>query len=61
MAGFGDPALHLQLHRSSRARVRDFDFDLARVAVSNRSAKGLTVTRWPVKQVKRDDLTLASG
>ena len=23
--------------------------------------KGLTVTRWPVKQVKRDDLTLTAG
>jgi topoisomerase-4 subunit A len=53
--------LHIALDGRSRARVRDFDFDLSHVAVSNRSAKGLTVTRWPVKQVKRDDLTLTAG
>jgi len=55
------PTLHISLDGRSRARVRDFDFDLAHVSVSNRSAKGLTVTRWPVKQVKRDDLTLTAG
>ena len=43
----------------SRARVREFDFELDRVPLSSRSAKGLTVTKWPVKEVKRVDLTLA--
>jgi topoisomerase-4 subunit A len=52
------PTLHISLDGRSRARVREFDFDLARVPVSNRSAKGLTVTRWPVKEVKRLDLVL---
>jgi len=51
--------LHVSLDGRSRARVREFDFDLARVAVSNRSAKGLTVTRWPVKEIRRPDLALA--
>jgi len=51
-------ALHVSLDGRSRARVREFDFDLARVPVSNRSAKGLTVTRWPVKEIRRADLTL---
>ena len=53
-------ALHVSLDGRSRARVREFDFDLGRVPVSNRSAKGLTVTRWPVKEVKRVDLTLTA-
>ena len=41
-----------------RARVRELDFDLAPVPISSRSAKGLTVTKWPVKEVKRTDLAL---
>jgi len=53
--------LHISLDGRSRARVREFDFDLGHVAVSNRSAKGLTVTKWPVKDVKRADLTLSAG
>ncbi|MFA5057540.1 MAG: DNA gyrase/topoisomerase IV subunit A [Opitutaceae bacterium] len=53
--------LHISLDGRSRARVRELDFDLTRVPVSNRSAKGLTVTKWPVKEVKRVDLTLSSG
>jgi len=53
------PTLHVSLDGRSRARVREFDFDLSRVPVSNRSAKGLTVTRWPVKEVRRPDLALA--
>jgi hypothetical protein len=31
------------------------------VPVSHRAAKGLTVTRWPVKEVRRSDLTLTAG
>ncbi|MDD2763302.1 MAG: DNA gyrase/topoisomerase IV subunit A [Opitutaceae bacterium] len=53
--------LHISLDGRSRARVREFDFDLTRVSISNRSAKGLTVTKWPVKEVKRADLTLTAG
>jgi topoisomerase-4 subunit A len=55
------PTLHIALDGRSRARLREFDFDLRRVPVSNRSAKGLTVTRWPVKEIKRADLTLSAG
>jgi topoisomerase-4 subunit A len=54
------PTLHIALDGRSNARVREFDFDLRDVPVSNRSAKGLTVTKWPVKEVKRVDLTLTS-
>jgi topoisomerase-4 subunit A len=43
--------LRIALDGRSRARVREFDFDLAAVSVSNRGAKGLTVTKWPVKEV----------
>ena len=53
--------LDIALDGRSRARVRELKFDLGRVPVSNRSAKGLTVTRWPVKEVKRTDLTLTPG
>ena len=50
--------LHISIDGRSGARVREIDFDLARVSVSTRSAKGLTVTKWPVKDVKRPDLSL---
>jgi topoisomerase-4 subunit A len=50
--------LHISLDGRSRARVREFDFELDRVPLSSRSAKGLTVTKWPVKEVKRVELTL---
>ncbi len=49
-------ALHIALDGRSRARVREFDFDLARVPVSHRGAKGLTVTKWPVKAASRVEL-----
>ncbi|HVU24368.1 MAG TPA: DNA gyrase/topoisomerase IV subunit A [Opitutus sp.] len=53
------PAMvHVALDGRSRARVREFDFDLGNVSVSTRNAKGLTVTKWPVKDVKRTDLAL---
>jgi topoisomerase-4 subunit A len=35
--------------------VRELEFDLTPVPISSRSAKGLTVTKWPVKEVKRID------
>ena len=34
------------------ARVKEFDFDITEVPVSNRAAKGVTVTKWLVKTVK---------
>ena len=48
--------LQVSLDGRSRARVREFEFDLAAVPVSNRGAKGLTVTKWPIKAVARADL-----
>ena len=42
----------------SGARVREFAFDLATIPVSTRTAKGVTVSKWPVKDVKRADLAL---
>jgi topoisomerase-4 subunit A len=50
--------VHVSLDGRSGARVREIDFDLTAVPVSSRSAKGLTVTKWPVKDVKRTDLVL---
>lgn len=47
--------LHISLDGRSKARVREFDFDLSAVSVGSRSAKGLTVTKWSVKDVKRLD------
>ena len=43
--------LHVSLDGRSGARVRELDFDLTRVPVSTRTSKGLTVTKWPVKDV----------
>jgi topoisomerase-4 subunit A len=45
--------LHVSLDGRGGARVRELDFDLAPVPVSSRSAKGLTITKWNVKGVKR--------
>jgi topoisomerase-4 subunit A len=50
--------LHVSLDGRSGARIREIDFDLTNVPVSTRSAKGLTVTKWSVKEVKRNDLAL---
>ena len=44
-------SLHVSLDGRSGARVRELDFDLARVPVSSRTSKGLTITKWPVKEV----------
>jgi topoisomerase-4 subunit A len=47
--------VHVSIDGRSGARVRELDFDLTAVPVSSRSAKGLTVTKWPVKAVARVD------
>ncbi len=47
--------VHVSLDGRSKARVREFDFNLAAVWLGSRSAKGLTVTKWAVKDVKRID------
>ena len=44
--------IHVSLDGRSGARVRELDFDLAALPVSSRSAKGLTVTKWAVKDVR---------
>ena len=46
--------LHVSLDGRSGARVRELDFDLASLPVSSRSAKGVTVTKWTVKDVKAE-------
>ena len=51
-------SVHISLDGRSGARVREFDFDLTPVPVSTRTAKGLTVTKWAVKEVKVNDLAL---
>ena len=47
--------LHVSLDGRGGARVRELDFDLTAVPVSSRGAKGLTITKWNVKAVKRVD------
>ena len=44
-------ALHVAVDGRRGARIRELDFDLAPVPVSARTSKGLTVTKWPVKDV----------
>jgi topoisomerase-4 subunit A len=46
---------HVSLDGRCRARVRELDFDLSAVSLGGRSAKGIKVTRWPVKDVRRID------
>jgi topoisomerase-4 subunit A len=45
--------LHVSLDGRGGARVRELDFDLGPVPVSSRNAKGLTITKWAVKAVKK--------
>jgi len=45
-------ALGIALDGRSNARVREFEFDFTPVPVSSRAAKGLTVSKWPIKAVK---------
>jgi topoisomerase-4 subunit A len=47
--------VHVSLDGRSRARVREFDFGIGEVSLSGRAAKGLTVTKWAVKEVRRMD------
>jgi topoisomerase IV subunit A len=51
-------SVHVSIDGRSGARVRELDFDMTRVPVSTRSSKGLTVTKWAIKEVKRNDLAL---
>ncbi len=50
--------VHISLDGRSGARIRELDFDLAPIAVSTRTSKGLTVTKWAVKEVQVVDLAL---
>ena len=45
--------LEVQIDGRSGARVREIEFDLTGVPVSNRNAKGITVTKWPIKSAKK--------
>ncbi len=47
--------VHVSLDGRSRARVREFDFNISSVWLGSRSAKGLTVTKWSIKEVRRVD------
>jgi topoisomerase-4 subunit A len=47
--------VHISLDGRSKARIREFDFKLSSVWLGSRSAKGLTVTKWAIKDVKVTD------
>jgi topoisomerase-4 subunit A len=51
-------SLHVSLDGRSAARVRELDFDLTPIPVSTRTSKGLTITKWAVKDVTVNELTL---
>jgi topoisomerase-4 subunit A len=51
-------SIHLSLDGRSGTRVREIDFDLTSLSVSTRTSKGLTVTKWAVKEVTVNDLAL---
>jgi topoisomerase-4 subunit A len=44
--------IHVSLDGRSGARIRELDFDLTKIPVSTRTSKGLTVSKWAVKEVK---------
>ena len=50
--------IHISLDGRSGARNREIDFDLTKVPVSTRTSKGLTVTKWAIKEVQVTDLAL---
>jgi len=35
------------------ARIKEFEFDLTQLTVGSRGAKGLTVTKYPIRMVRR--------
>ncbi|MBL9192173.1 MAG: DNA gyrase/topoisomerase IV subunit A [Opitutaceae bacterium] len=35
------------------ARIKEFEYDLSPLTIGQRGAKGVTVTQWPIRQVKR--------
>lgn len=45
--------VEIVLSGRSPARVKEFEFDLSALSVGNRGAKGITVTKYAIKQVKR--------
>ena len=51
-------SVHVSLDGRSGARVRELDFDLSGIPISTRTAKGVTVTKWTIKSVKPNDVTL---
>jgi topoisomerase-4 subunit A len=51
-------SIHISIDGRSGARVRELDFDLSTLSVSTRTSKGLTVTKWSVKEVRPNDLEL---
>lgn len=51
-------SIHVSIDGRSGARVRELDFDLTPIPVSTRTSKGLTVTKWAVKEVRVNDLEL---
>ena len=46
-------SIRVSLDGRSGARVREIEFDLTAAPVSARASKGLTITKWPVKDVAR--------
>ena len=51
-------SIHVSLDGRSGARIRELDFDLTSIPVSTRTSKGLTVTKWAVKDVRPNELEL---
>ncbi|MBW8780944.1 MAG: DNA gyrase/topoisomerase IV subunit A [Verrucomicrobia bacterium] len=45
--------VRVQLSGRCSARIKDFEFDLSGLTLGSRSAKGITVTQYPVKEVTR--------
>ena len=50
-------SLSISLDGRSGARVRELDFDLTHLPVSTRTSKGLTITKWLIKEVTASKLS----
>ena len=46
-------SLHVSIDGRGGARVREFDFDVSSIPVTARTGKGVTLTQWTVKGVKK--------
>ncbi len=48
--------INIQLSPACRAKIKNFDYDFADLAIKGRASKGNVLTRWPIRKVSRKAL-----